>query len=492
MILNKILHRYIISNFLKTFAITFFVSLFVLVMQFMFHYADDFIGKGAGLIPIVKLFFFASLSLVPLSLPLSILLGSLMTFGNFGERLELLSMKAAGVSLFRIMSSLIIIVGTISVSSFFFADEVLPKAQVKMWTLIVSIREKSPELNIPEGSFYNEISGINMYVREKRNGEMYDVVIYDLSNGFDNMGIILADTGRLEMSNDKKYLLLTLFHGESFQNMTEGTKDEVVSSSDIIPYRRESFSKKCVIIDFDANFSEVSSAFLEGQYVSKDIEQLDHSIDSVSHRVDSLYKDQTNKYVNVMYFDNAGVNNAVALAQEAEEKYMSASLDSLYLKLTNEQKIRVLENAEARCNGFCNDIYYNKSVTDWLQQEIRVHAIEWHKKFTLAFACFIFLFIGAPLGAIIRKGGMGMPIVISTILFIVYYIIDNTGYKMAREGIWDVWCGMWLSAGVLLPLGILLTILAATDSPLMSDKINFKDIKDFLNKLKNRKNVCIS
>ena len=168
MILTKILHRYILRNFLKTFFITFTVSIFVLVMQFMFHYADDFIGKGMGLGPIAELFFHAALSLVPLSLPLSILLGSLMTFGNLGEKLELLSMKAAGISLFRIMLPLIILIIGISVGSYFFADNILPKAQVRMWTLIFSVREKSLELNIPEGSFYNGIEGLNIYVREKK------------------------------------------------------------------------------------------------------------------------------------------------------------------------------------------------------------------------------------------------------------------------------------------------------------------------------------
>ncbi|MBQ5524758.1 MAG: LptF/LptG family permease, partial [Paludibacteraceae bacterium] len=259
MILTKILHRYILRNFLRTFLITFSVSIFVLVMQFMFHYADDFIGKGMGLGPITELFFHAALSLVPLSLPLSILLGSLMTFGNLGEKLELLSMKAAGVSLFRIMLPLIILVGGISVGSYFFADNVLPKAQVRMWTLIFSVREKSLELNIPEGSFYSGIEGLNIYVREKKDGMLNNVVIYDYSQGFGNMLIILADKGKMEMSKDKTYLLLTLYNGESFENIKEGAGpvSDNSDSNEIIPYRRETFSKKEIIIDFDSNFNEM-------------------------------------------------------------------------------------------------------------------------------------------------------------------------------------------------------------------------------------------
>lgn len=483
MILDKIIHRYILRNFLKTFAITFFVSLFVLVMQFMFHYADDFIGKGAGLAPIMKLFFYSALSLVPLSLPLSILLGSLMTFGNLGERLELLSMKAAGISLFRIMLPLIILVGTLSIGSYFFADKVLPIAQVKMWTLVFSIREKNPELNIPEGSFYSDIDGINMYVREKKDGYMQDVVIYDLSNGFENMGIILADRGKLDMSSDKTYLLLTLYDGESFENMTEGGRENYSSERDIIPYRRESFSKKEIIIDFNSNFAEVSSSFLEGQYVSKDSKELKYAIDSIQHRVDSITIDNTRRQQHA-YFESTTTNKIAEAALDTTNLHNKETFYDFYASLDSARHLRVVEMAQARCTSINNDVNYQKATTDWLNSELRIHGIEWHKKLTLAFACFIFLFIGAPLGAIIRKGGMGMPIVTSTILFIVYYIIDNTGYKMAREGIWEVWQGMWLSPSILLPIGIFLTYLAVTDNTVLNGAFSIKDVKDYFKNLK--------
>lgn len=488
MILTKILHRYILRNFLRTFLITFSVSIFVLVMQFMFHYADDFIGKGMGLGPITELFFHAALSLVPLSLPLSILLGSLMTFGNLGEKLELLSMKAAGVSLFRIMLPLIILVGGISVGSYFFADNVLPKAQVRMWTLIFSVREKSLELNIPEGSFYSGIEGLNIYVREKKDGMLNNVVIYDYSQGFGNMLIILADKGKMEMSKDKTYLLLTLYNGESFENIKEGTGpvSDNSDSNEIIPYRRETFSKKEIIIDFDSNFNEMSSSFLEGQYVSKNTRQLQRSIDSIAAKVDSVKIANATKQVNSVYFDSqTGSANATKMAENDAIKYRAESLSKIYNQLDSVQKTRVLENAISRCSTVSNDINYDAAITDWMDGELRRHAIEWHKKFTLAFACFIFLFIGAPLGAIIRKGGMGMPIVISTVMFIVYYIIDNTGYKMAREGLWPVWQGMWLSAEILLPLGVFLTYLAATDNTFVRGEAYLMKVKDLFNKIKN-------
>ena len=229
----------------------------------------------------------------------------------------------------------------------------------------------------------------------------------------------------------------------------------------------------------------MSSSFLDGQYVSKNTRQLQHSIDSISARVDSAKAANAAKQVRNVYFDSqSGTKEATKMEVNDAIKYRAESLDKIYSQLDSAKKIRVLENAMARCNTVSNDITYDTAVTDWMEGELRRHAIEWHKKFTLAFACFIFLFIGAPLGAIIRKGGMGMPIVISTVMFIVYYIIDNTGYKMAREGIWPVWQGMWLSAEILLPLGIVLTYLAATDNTFISGeayiiklKVLFKNIK---------------
>ncbi|MCQ2369866.1 MAG: LptF/LptG family permease [Paludibacteraceae bacterium] len=482
MIIDKTLHRYILRNFIRVFSITFFVSLFVLLMQFMFRYADDFIGKGVGFVAMAQFFFYAALSLIPLSLPLSILLGSLMTFGNFGERLELLSMKAAGISLFRIMSSLIIFIALLSIGSFYFADNILPKTQVDMWTLVFSIREKSPELQIPEGSFCSDIDGMNIYVKDKHsNGRLNDVIIYDYSNGFENTGIILAKEGSLEMSQDKKYLMLTLYNGESFENLNQGPQSRV--TSDIIPYRRESFSKKEVIIDYDANFNEINGDYLNDDYVSKNTTQLQHTIDSVSHRVDSIKQRNVEKTINQTYFDYTNVHLAT---KNADQIASQKSVHSIYAGLDSLAKKNVIENAIIRCNNVSNDIDYDMSITNWLEGEIRRHAIEWHKRYTLAFACFIFLFIGAPLGAIIRKGGMGMPIVLATVIFIIYYIIDNAGYKMAREGIWPAWQGMWLSASILLPFGILLTYLAATDNTIMNAEAVWITIKEFFKTIKTK------
>lgn len=454
-------------------------------MQFMFRYVDDLVGKGVDISVLGEFFLYAALSVVPLALPLSILLGSLMTFGNLGERLELLAMKAAGISLFKIMKSLIILIALVSVGSFYFANNILPVTQVRMWGLLFSIREASPELDIPQGAFYDGIKGRNIYVETKRNGFLYNVAIYDYSNGFNNTSITLADTGQLKLTEDKKQLVLTLWDGESFENLQEGGQKNNHRNNKIIPYRRETFSKKELIIDFDANFKELNSTFLEDQYIAKDIDDLNKTVDSIYNRIGQLEAMEDENRKKNTYFNrrNLGADEITTFKDSTIkiEDY-KFSLQSKFASLSKENKKRVLNTAANKIKQVTDRQRVHNADKEWLWNESRRHAIEKYKRYTLAFACFIFLFIGAPLGAIIRKGGMGMPVVLSTILFIIYYIIDNTGYKMAREGIWEVWQGMWLSAFILLPFGILLTYMAATESSIMNGESYIMVFKKFFSK----------
>lgn len=452
-------------------------------MQFMFRYVDDLVGKGVGISVLGEFFFYAALSVIPLALPLSILLGSLMTFGNLGERLELLAMKAAGISLFKIMKSLIILISMVSIGSYYFANNILPVTQVKMWGLLFSIREASPELEIPQGAFYSGITGRNIYVETKKDGFLYDVAIYDYSNGFSNTGIILADTGRLRLTEDKKQLVLELYSGECFENLQDGNKDNY-GNNKIIPYRRETFSKKELIIDFDANFKELNSTFLEDQYVAKNVDELQSTVDSINIRVGQTQNMEYERRKRNTYFNkrNQSAEELTVFKDSTINIDDITSLQSHFSRLSNVSKRRVINTAINNSNNTINQQNVYNANVEWLKAESRRHEIEMYKRYTLAFACFIFLFIGAPLGAIIRKGGMGLPIVLSTVLFIVYYIIDNTGYKMAREGIWEVWQGMWLSAFVLLPFGILLTYMAATESSIMNGESYIMVLKKFFSK----------
>ena len=457
---------------------TFFIAIFILLMQFMWMHVNDLVGKGIGLSVLSEFFLYATASVIPLALPLAILLSSLISFGNLAERFELTAMKAAGISLFRILRPLAIAVAILSVGAFFFSNNVLPKSQMKLWALIFSLRQKSPELQIPVGEFYDEISGFHIYVREKTpTGDLLNIMIYDYSDGFENAKVMVADTGRLTASADRRFLMLDMIQGESFENLNK-KQQRATGSTKNIPYRRETFTHKRIIIDFATDFSRFDESILEDQHVSKDVVQLTQSIDSVRGVSRTRSKEQSDRLIAERYFGRENNHNAVTLPTElTEEERKIYSLDALWNKLDVHQQRQVFSVAQEKARAYNDQIEYNAIMLEDADRYIRKHEIELYRKFTLAFACLVFFFIGAPLGAIIRKGGLGAPVVISVILFIIYYIIDNTGYKMAREALWPCWAGMWLSSFVLLPTGIFLTYKAATDSPLFNPeawKIGFK------------------
>ncbi len=277
-----------LQRFLPLLAMTFFICLFIVLMQFLWRYIDDLVGKGLAVSVIGELFFYAALTMVPTALPLAVLLASLMTFGNLGERFELTAMKAAGISLFKIMRPLIVLMVFVAIGAFFFQNNVLPVAQTKMWTLLFSMRQKSPEVEIPVRSFYDQIPGMNLYVERKNpdTGMLYDLIIYDLSRGLDNSRVILADSGSLNFTEDKTRLFLHLYRGEMFENLRENAMGS--STSNYLPFRRESFTDKQIYFLFDANFNRMDESTMRSQYVGKNITELRASIDSISGIVDSL------------------------------------------------------------------------------------------------------------------------------------------------------------------------------------------------------------
>lgn len=460
---------YLLRNFLGLFLATFFIAIFILLMQFMWLHISDLVGKGIGLDVLAEFFVYAAASVVPLALPLAILLSSLISFGNLAEKFELTAMKAAGISLFRILRPLAFAVALLSVGAFFFSNNILPKSQMKLWALIFSLRQKSPELQIPAGEFYDEISGYHIYVRNKTpHGELLNIMIYDYTDGFENAKVMVADTGKLSTSADKRFLLLELINGESFENLNR-KQQRATGTTQNIPYRRETFTHKRIVIDFATDFNRYDESILEDQHVSKNVRQLVHSIDSVQIVSLERSKEQSDRLLKERYFGRENRRTELVIPEqvtiEQKEEY---NLDSLWAKMDVQQQRQAYRIAQESARTYRDQIEYNAIMLDDAQRYIRKHEIELYRKFTLAFACLIFFFIGAPLGAIIRKGGLGAPVVISVILFIIYYIIDNTGYKMAREALWPCWAGMWLSSFVLLPTGIFLTYKAATDSPLFN------------------------
>ena len=468
----KRLYLFVLQTFLPLFLMTFFICLFIVLMQFLWRYIDDLVGKGLDVAVIAELFFYAALTMVPLALPLAILLASLMAFGNLGEHFELTAMKSAGVSLIRVMSPLIIFLTFVSVGAFFFQNNVLPKAQVKMWSLLLSMRQKSPELDIPEGVFYDQITGYNLFVKNKdrETGILREMMIYDVSKGYNGYAnIIVADSGKLSMTTDKKCLYLQLYSGESFEDLKDSRKGARRNDAGML-YRRESFKTKEIMIPFDATFNRMGDETMSNQYIGKDLNELNHTIDSLTLRVDSV----GNRLANELRGEPlCGVPSRRVVYKENKqivEYYKPVimnqplDVDSIINSASVNDRRNIIEAAKNKAERLKQEMQFKGYSLEDNLANMRRHEIELQKKFTLSFACLIFFFIGAPLGAIIRKGGLGVPIVISVFLFIVYYIIDNTGYKLARDGHWIVWEGIWLSSEVLLPLGIFLTYKAVNDS----------------------------
>ena len=471
----KRLYTFIIQTFIPVFMMTFIICLFIVLMQFIWRYVEDFVGKGLDNAVLAELFLYAALTLIPMALPLSLLLASLMAFGSLGERLELLAIKASGVSLLKTMQPLIILVACISIGAFFFQNEAMPRIQVKFRSLMISIKQKSPELDIPEGSFYSGIDNYSLYVKKKdpKTKMLKEVMIYDTSEGFDNMSVFVCDSAMMRITEDKKYLLLNLYTGQRFANFRQTDLASNTSrNNQFTRYSRENFVEKEIVIPFDSGFDRMDESNLEGTQISKNIAKLSHSIDSLNNRLDSINiqdRKVLGKHTYLTYRNNESYqkNKDNQAVQSRGKELNKIDFDSLVNSFTLDEASQYMSIAanDAENSGF-NMVEVVPKTN--MQRSVRLHQIEWHRKFVLSFACLIFFFIGAPLGAIIRKGGLGMPVVVSVILFIVYYIIDNVGYKLARDGVWIVWQGMWLSSMVLFPLGVFLTYKAMNDSALFN------------------------
>lgn len=471
----KRLYSFILQSFLPLFLMTFVICLFLVLMQFLWKYIEDMVGKGLDIKVLGEMFVYAALNLIPLALPLSILLASIMVFGNLGEQFELLAIKSAGVPLLKTMKPLIVLIVFISVGAFFFQNYAMPKIQVKFYSLLISIRQKSPELDIPEGVFYKGLENYNIFVERKnrKTGMLYDVMIYDVSKGFNSMAVIVCDSASMKLSEDKLSLAFTMYKGQQFQNFQSENIGSSNTSKEFVPYSREDFKRKQMLIPYDANFNRMEDSALEdnagSSYVSKNSAQLKVSIDSMSIKMDSMNRVdrvQMKKYSHLS-FRNSYSDNIDSIGQLAQTAEI-APVDTILSHETLDQQSSIMRNAMTKVENNNNEFLFRSMTKVATQRTINRHWVEWHRKFTLSFACFIFFFIGAPLGSIIRKGGLGMPIVMSVILFIIYYILDNVGYKMTRDGVWIHWVGMWFSSFVLFPLGIFLTYKAMNDSVILN------------------------
>ncbi len=439
---------------------TFFICLFVLMMQFLWRYVDELVGKGLTVEVLAQFFWWMGLMMVPQALPLAILLSSLITFGNLGESSELTAIKSAGISLTRTFSSLVIVSSFISVTSFVFQNNIGPYSTIKLSQLLVSMKQKNPELEIPEGVFYDGIPNSNIYVQKKdvKSGKFYGIMIYRMSNSYEDSEIILADSGMLQTTAEKQHLLLTLWNGEWFSNQAQEVGRDAAA-----PFRRETFLEKKTLIDFNGDFDMTDAALFSGDARGKGLAKLYRDLDSLQQNNDSIGRVFYNE-VQMSYYNAASISRADTLAAIKEAGKKAFNVDSAFARLNNDGKRSVLDIARSQVQAVSADMEFKAMVTEDANRMIRQHEIEMYKKFVLSLSCLIFFFIGAPLGTIIRKGGLGIPVIVSVLVFIVYYILDNSGYQMARRGIWAIWFGELLATMVLVPLAVFVTYKANKDS----------------------------
>lgn len=456
----KKLDIFILKQFSLLFVGAFFICQFVLMMQFLWRYVDELIGKGLSMEVMAQFFWYMGLMLVPQALPLAILLSSLISFGNIGESSELTAIKAAGISLMQAFRSLIITTVIIMLCSFYFQNNIGPHANMKLTQLLLAMKQKSPELEIPEGVFYDGIPGSNIYVQKKdlETGKLYGIMIYRMTNSYEDAAIILADSGMLQSTAEKKHLVMSLWNGEWFENM----RSSELGSTASVPYRRETFISKKIVFDFDGDFSMADAASLSNNARGKSLKEINHDVDSLTHTYDSVGRSYYREVMLNSFWLALEKKDSIKGVKKAMEE--DCHSDSLFQKMNAEKKVQAVNIALNQVRAQISNLDFKGMITNDGDRNIRQHKIEAINKFTTALSCLIFFFIGAPLGAIIRKGGLGVSVIVSVLVFIIYYILDNTGYRMARGGMWAIWFGKGLSPAVLIPLAAFVTYKATNDS----------------------------
>ncbi len=451
---------------------TFFIALFILVMQFLWKYVDDLVGKGLEWHVIVRLLMYASSTFVPLALPLAILLSSIMTFGNLGENYELVAMKAAGISLRKIMKPLVVLSIVISIGAFMFSNYILPIANLKFHSLLYDVRQKKLALNIKEGIFYNGIDGFTIRIGNKDQDKniIRDVMIYNHTKRMGNTQVTVAEWGKMELAPDKSTLVFTLYDGYNYEEVTDRRDYKVYR-----PFQRVKFKEQVKRFSgLNIGMNRTDENLFRKNYQMMNLVQLETSKDSLAGelatRVEKFNKSIKDKYVFYYQVDSL-VNPLDTL--EIDSAWM-------FRDMNKRDQLKVIDYALQSSRSIKNSIENSIQDFEKRQERIRKHEIEWHRKFTLSIACLILFFIGAPLGAIIRKGGLGMPVVVSIFFFVIFHIISITGEKYARAGLIEPLMAMWLASAVLLPIGIFLTYKATTDSPLLESDAWNKFLKKFV------------
>ena len=477
----KIVDKYILRTFIPLFVMSFAVCWFIVVMQFLWRYIDELVGKGLSGFMLLKIIFYAALSFIPMSLPLGILLASLMTLGNLGERLELLALKASGIRLYRIIRPIMLLVVAMACGLFYFQNDLMIRAQVRMWTLVITAKYAAPEMEITPGVFYTGIPGYSLYAKDRDSGTglMHRMMVYDMSRGYLNPRIIRADSGRLVMDKSKKFLVLKLYQGQSFENIQTQSYN---TSTDAVPYMLPHFDYSETFIPFDANIKMQDEGELSSMYVGKNLHQLQQSIDSIRPILDSTRLSYaqvvgaslmeshygTSSYA---YQDSATRVQAQVRLTHLEQQTRHSKGEDASLTLTPQDSLQAFAMARDKADRVKEEASLYIDTDDAQFYQFRTLHQEWHRKFTFPVSCIIFALIGSSLGAIVRRGGIGMPIIISIFFFVVYFIIDSFGTNMLRNESIPIWLGMWLSNIVLFPVGVFLAYKANQDSSALNVEI---------------------
>jgi lipopolysaccharide export system permease protein len=449
-------------------------------MQFLWRYIDEFVGKGLDWTVIAEFLFYVSATLVPMALPLAILLASIMTFGNMGENYELTAMKAAGISLQRIMRPLLVLIFFTSLGAFYFSNNVMPVASLKTTSLLYDIRRQNPELILKEGIFTNDLEKFSVKVGriDKNTSWLYDILIYDHREDRGNSDVIVADSGTMKTSSDKLFMILSLYSGNSYREVkTKRRRDR-----DNHPMQRIKFGKYETIIELPgADLKRTDENAFKSSYRMMKLSQLERQTDTLNRELDHSRKSFKSRLMSDTYFSLEGqFENKDSISQK-KMMALKLNVDSLFDSSFIDDKIIAVDKALRNARTAKENIERKKREFTGSLKWMQKFANEWHRKFTLSFACLIFFFIGAPLGAIIRKGGLGLPVIISVVFFIIYYIISMTGERFSRELVMSSFMGMWISSIVILPLGIILTYKATTDSSIL----NIENYVKFYKKIKN-------
>lgn len=477
----KTIHKFVLKSYLGPMVMTFFIVMFVLVMQFMWRYVDELVGKGLDTSVILELMLYAAATVIPMGLPLATLLAAIMTMGNLGENYELLAMKSSGMSLPRIMRPLIVVVFFVSVGSFFIANNLVPYSMKKIFALIYDIRQQKQSIEFKDGIFFNGIE--NMSIRVDRQDPysklLTGIQIYDTRDYQGNMTTTVADSGYISLSDDKKYLNVTLFNGQTYEAARN------YKWLDQSALRRHFFTEQKGVIPLAGFDFERSDMSMFNSSQTKNIAQLELGIDSLSRvTLESTAQSYDPLMRGYIFTHDISLVTADSLMVDRSFKKDVILLDSI-AKFDVYAKKSLWATAKSSANSSRGLLSFDEESAKEALNQLYRFKVEWHRKMSLPVSVMIFFLIGASLGAIIRKGGLGMPIVVSVVFFVIYYIISISGEKMAREGTWVSFVGMWVSTFILLPLSVFLTYKATNDSNLFNMEwyiAKYRKIKDLMTK----------